>query len=454
MKFEINQFNYKTLPQLADFLRRNKTKKIEIKLTDKVEDLPYLNDIIPFIYQILDQEMYFEVWLKNFPFCIIDSEAVDHILLDNDYKGEKTKECQNCFWSNRCHGFPKSYLAKYDFEEICPMPDLPWEIMIEVEPRCNFNCQFCFNKISFAKDGRKIKSFSANYVKKIIDNIAQLGIKIVRFTGGEPLLRKDIFDLLKYSKNKGLEVRLNTNGSLINQKNIKKLKGIIDNVLIPIESDNQKEEAKMTGYASSLKKKMEAVTLLKNIGVSKVRIGTVAVKKNILNFDKLAEFVFNLPIDEWELYRPIPVLNRDNLDSKLIKILVDKIINLREKINKPVFIANALPFCSIKDLNKINNVSKGGLFDDGHTRLVIDPRNFVKPHYFMDENIGNPLDILNAWQNSLVKKMRNLEYLPKECRSCSFVYKCRGGSRQIAKMVFGDDSHLDPLANIKNYAKS
>ena len=101
MKFEINQFNYKTLPQLADFLRRNKTKKIEIKLTDKVEDLPYLNDIIPFIYQILDQEMYFEVWLKNFPFCIIDSEAVDHILLDNDYKGEKTKECQNCFWSNR-----------------------------------------------------------------------------------------------------------------------------------------------------------------------------------------------------------------------------------------------------------------------------------------------------------------------------------------------------------------
>jgi len=445
MKFKINKFNYNSLPGLVDILKQNKTEKIEIELTENIDNLPRFSNIISSLYHILDFEMYFQIWLKNFPFCIINPEAVDHILVDKNYKGKKTKACKNCFWSNRCHGFPNGYLDKYGPGEVCSLPDAPWEVMIEVEPKCNFNCKFCFNNISFSKENRNIKRFSTDYVKKIIDNIVKVDIKIIRFTGGEPLLRKDIFELIKYAKDKGLETRLNTNCSLINQKNVKKLKGIIDNVLIPIESYDHKKEAKITGYAFSLDKKIKAINLLKDIVVSKIRVGTVAIKENILNFDKLAEFVFNLPIDEWELYRPISVSKKDNLDSKLIKVLVDKIINLRKKINKPIFIANALPFCSIKDLNKINSISKGALFDDGYTRLVIDPRNFVKPHYFMNEKIGDPLDILNAWQSPFIKKMRNLEYLPKDCKNCNFIYKCLGGSRQIAKMVFGDYKFLDPL---------
>ncbi|MBU1869383.1 MAG: 4Fe-4S cluster-binding domain-containing protein, partial [Candidatus Omnitrophica bacterium] len=57
------------------------------------------------------------------------------------------------------------------------------------EPRCNFNCCFCFNKNSFAKQDRNIKTFTTSQVKKIINAIAQAKVKIVRFTGGEPLLR-------------------------------------------------------------------------------------------------------------------------------------------------------------------------------------------------------------------------------------------------------------------------
>ncbi len=452
MKFKIDKSNYNSLPGLVDVLKQNKTEKIEVELTKDIDNLPRFSEIMSSVYYLLDQEIFFQVWLKNFPFCVINSEAVDHILVDKNYKGEKKLVCKKCFWNNRCPGFPKEYLDKYGTKEVCFLSDVPWEVMIEVEPKCNFKCKFCFNNISFSKESRNIKEFSTNYVKKIIDNIVKANIKIVRFTGGEPFLRKDIFELIKYAKNKGLETRLNTNCSLINSKNINNFKNIVDNVLIPIESYNHKKEAETTGYTFSLKKKIKAINLLKDIGVPKIRIGTVAIKENILNFDKLANFVFNLPIDEWELYRPIPILNKESLNSKLIKILADKIVNLRKNNNKPVFIANALPFCSIKDLNKINSISKGALFDDGHTRLVIDPRNFVKPHYFMNKNIGNPLDILNAWQNPFMKKMRNLEYLPKECKNCNFIYKCRGGSRQIAKMIYEDYISLDPLANPK-YSK-
>ncbi len=452
MKFKVDQFNYQSLPRLAEFLRQNKTEKIELELTEQVEYLPFLPDIVPYLYQLMDYEPYFQVEIKDFPFCLVGLEALDHI--KRRQPGEKAKDCQKCRWNKFCFGFPKGYLKKYNLQEICPVPDLPLEVMIEVTPKCNFNCQFCFNYISFAQDGRNIKELSTIYFKKIIDNISQTGIKIVKFTGGEPLLRKDIFYLLRYAKKKDLEVRLNTNASLINQKNVKEFKNIVDNVLIPIESYTDKKEEKITGYNKALSKKIKAIELLKKQDIPVVRAGTVAIKENILNFDKIAKLINSLPLDEWELYRPIPLSKKDNLSSQLINILADKLIDLRIKTDKPVFIANAIPFCSIKDLNKINSVSKGALYDDGHNRLVVDPRGFVKPHYFLNENLGQPTDILKAWQSDFVKKMRNFEFLPKQCENCSFVFKCRGGSRQAAKMVFGQYQDLDPLANIEYYGKS
>ncbi len=449
MKFKIDKYNYTNLISVAELIRQDGGKKLEISLSENIDDHIFLSDIAQVIYAVLDNyERYFQIKLKNIPFCVFSEEVFDHIVFDNK-KAEKNKNCKKCKWNKRCGGFPEGYLKKYGNKEVCPTPDLPAEVMIEVTPKCNFKCEFCFNKISFAKHGRDIKSLSKNYLKKVIDGISKSKIKIIRFTGGEPLLRKDIFTLLKYAKNKNLEVRLNTNGYLIDKKVAEKLKGLVDNVLIPIESWSDKKEEKITGVAKALEKKTKAIDLLKDQNIPIVRVGTVATKENILNFDKLADFVGKQKIDEWEFYRPVLISTKENLNSKLINILADKLIQFREKNERAIFIANALPFCSIKDLNKINSISKGGVFDDGHRRLVVDPRGFVKPHYFMDENIGDPLDILGAWNSRFMKKMRNLEFLPSECKGCFYVSKCCGGSRNSAMLFNGKYDTIDPLVNFK-----
>ncbi|MFH1671708.1 MAG: hypothetical protein ABH889_02990, partial [Candidatus Portnoybacteria bacterium] len=189
--------------------------------------------------------------------------------------------------------------------------------------------------------------------------------------------------------------------------------------------------------------------LLKKEGIPIVRVGTVATRENISHLEKIANLILTLPLDEWELYRPIPVSEKSSLTSGDIELLADKLIGFRKQTEKNVFIANAIPFCSIKDLNKLNAVSIGALYDDGHSRLVIDPRGFIKPHYFLDENLGEPTDILGAWQGDFSRKMRGLDFLPEQCDGCPFIFKCRGGSRQAAKLVFGDYRSMDPLANIK-----
>jgi len=445
MNFSTDKNNRTTVA--GDYFKiRNNDRGIEFEIKDDSLTTPKITSIEPLVYSVLDREADFGVWLKNLPFCAINESSRDHILpRGKSYRGEKIEKCKVCRFFKECSGFPTNYFKKYGRKEVRPIKDLPVEVMIEIDPRCNFNCRFCFNSLSFAGPGRNIKLFSKEYVKKIIDSVNLSGIKIIRFTGGEPMLREDIFELLRYAKEKKLETRLNTNGSLLSKKAVNKLTGIIDNVLIPIESYSRKKEEKLCGFKGSLDKKIKAVRLLKKIGVPVVRVGSVIDHDNISNFDKLAKLVLNLPIDEWEFYRPISLDEKNRLDRKNLEILVNKISELRGKTDKKIIIANGIPFCAIKDKNKINAISAGSLFDDGHNRLVVDPRGFIKPHYFIDENLGSPLKILNAWRHPFMKKMRSLYYLPKICRGCHFKYKCRGGSRYLARLSFGQWNAPDPL---------
>lgn len=431
---------------LANLARQVNAKKINISaINNSVKSLPF-SELMPFIYDILDQELYFEVWLKNFPYCVVSPNARDHILFDKSYKGEKLEKCKGCRWGNFCVGFPVGYFKKFSLKELSPILDLPEEVMIELESKCNFDCKFCFNKASFAVKSRNIINLETDYIKKVIEGIAISGIKIVRFTGGEPLLRSDIFQLAEYAKQKNLEVRLNTNGSLINKEMAEKIRGVFDNILVPIESYTDKKEEEITMHKCSLKKKIEAFKFLEKINIPMLRVGTVATGDNIINFDKIARFVLKLPIKEWELYRPVALDKKKiGLDSNLLDMLADKIIEYRAKTKIEIILANALPFCAIKNKNKINSISAGGVYDDGNRRLVVDPRGFVKPHYFINKNIGDPLHILKAWNHPFMKKMRNLEFLPKICKNCDFKYKCCGGSRYSAKMNYKQWNLQDPI---------
>lgn len=440
MRFIADRSNFKKIPAAADIAAKQDGK---LEITAGSAEF---GAMMPAVYRALDKEGRLEVWLKGFPFCAVNERARDHILPEKRAgRGEKTAACRRCKYFRGCAGFPAGYFEKYGDKDVLPIEDLPAEVMIEVEPKCNFDCRFCFNKISFAKRGRNIKPFSTGYVKKIIDGIAKAGVKIVRFTGGEPMLRKDIFELLRYAKNKGLETRLNTNGSLLDERSVKKLAGLVDNILIPIESHDGRTEEELCGFPGSLEKKIKAIRLLKKAGIPVVRAGSVAGRDVISNFDKLARLILSLPVDEWEFYRPASAGDQLILSGADFNELADKIFRLRSRTDKIVCIANALPFCAVQDRNKINAISSGALFDEGHSRLVVDPRGFIKPHYFIDKNLAGPLEILKAWRHPFMKKMRSLGFLPKECDNCNFRYKCRGGSRHAAELAGGRWSGRDPL---------
>ncbi|OGF25567.1 hypothetical protein A2331_01740 [Candidatus Falkowbacteria bacterium RIFOXYB2_FULL_34_18] len=322
----------------------------------------------------------------------------------------------------------------------------PKEIMIEIETRCNLDCDFCFNQNNFAHNGRNIENKLTNeYVKKIINAAVDFDVMALRFTGGEPLMREDIWDLAEYARKKDVKLCLNTNGLLI--KDIKTAERIVkyfENVLIPLQYIDFSERSLLA------QKKLKVINLLRKAGIKILRVGTVATENLINNFDDFYKLIKKLPINEWELYRVMPSVESDNpFSGEMLKKLVEKLLKVKKESPINCYIANAIPFCAY-DPKKIQEVSRGAKAVDGHSRFVIDPRGFAKPMYYINENIGNPLDLDACWNHDFMKKMRSLGFVPHGCRGCMFLEKCKGGCRFSAKIIKGNYGAADPLMNNKN----
>jgi len=285
----------------------------------------------------------------------------------------------------------------------------PTEIIIELNKSCNLNCEFCYHK--------NMNNLILNYDKviKIIDDIKQSKIKAVRFTGGEPLLRKDLIKILKYSKEKGLYTILNTNGTLITPENIH-LFNYVDLVLISFH------------YLKNFKKIINALNILKNKNIT-IMIATILIKKNIKDLQIFYKNIFSITnknFKEWILLRPIPgtkdELKFENVDELFSKIKkYNKIYHLNAKIS------NSIPFCSNEVYAK--NLCRGGKFDCGRTRLMIDVYGNYKLDYSIDKIYGNvdSNSILDIWNLKELRNIRSDKLVENVCKKCEFLNKCRGG---------------------------
>ncbi|MFO7710429.1 MAG: radical SAM protein [Candidatus Woesearchaeota archaeon] len=375
----------------------------EILFKPNITDYDTAISLLLFFHQNLENST---VSLHNVPPCL-KPDFSEHIHNPPDMLKSKPSICKECRYNEDCGGIYRDHNI-----QVRPVPDIPQELIIEITRRCNLDCFYCFN--SFKREGNEL---SLPEIKQHIDEGERLGIPFFRLTGGEPLLREDLFEVLDYAKGKFKEIRLNTNGQLIDKSTGQKLAQYVYNVLIPLNAPDPETEKKITGH-DSFEKKKQAIRLLKEAGVPVVRSGTIALEKNIDEFETLRNMAKEL--DAWEWYRPVS--KEQLVSTEKLKELIDILYEYKKK-GEFYPIANALPFC-FYDTEKVNEVALGAKFDDGHSRIVLSPEGYYKPSYFLDMNLG--ANLKKAWKNQKHK-------LHTECIDCIHRKVCKGGSRLFEK---------------------
>lgn len=86
-------------------------------------------------------------------------------------------------------------------------------IFWNITDRCNLSCTHCYSK---SGPGRTTEGeLTTSEALRVIDDLAEMGVPLILFSGGEPLLREDIWDLARHARDHGLKMALSTNGTLI-----------------------------------------------------------------------------------------------------------------------------------------------------------------------------------------------------------------------------------------------
>jgi len=95
------------------------------------------------------------------------------------------------------------------------MSELPIKVLrVALTQRCNLNCVYCHHEGECAQSNNGKKEITKEEIEDLLKVTSELGIRKVRFTGGEPLLRKDIVDIVQIASKYMDDVSISTNGTL------------------------------------------------------------------------------------------------------------------------------------------------------------------------------------------------------------------------------------------------
>jgi MoaA/NifB/PqqE/SkfB family radical SAM enzyme len=154
----------------------------------------------------------------------------------------------------------------------------PAFVTVAVTYKCQSQCEHCYSDSPTRPPEEEL---TTEELKSVIQQVRGLGAMAIHFSGGEPLLRKDLFELVSYARGLGLQTRVNTNGILLNEENVKRLKAAgLTECGVSLDSADPAVHNKFRGTENLHEMTIRGIRTLRKFGVT-CRIMTVALKDSI-----------------------------------------------------------------------------------------------------------------------------------------------------------------------------
>lgn len=314
-----------------------------------------------------------------------------------------------------------------------------------VTKACNLKCRHCY------RDAGKIDPQELNLkeAKELLKEIARANFKIIILSGGEPLLRKDIYDLISFAVSLGLRPVLGSNGTLITKGVARKLKqaglaraGIsLDSIDARVHDGFRQKEG---AWGLTLK----GMRACKDTGLD-FQVHTTVSQTNSQEIEKITDFASGLGACAHHIFFLVPTgrgkeINDFSLSPKDYETLLRNILKNKEKTKielKPVCAPQFIPLA--RQMGIGIRFQRGCLA--GITYCCILPNGDVHPCPYLPLRLGNVREekFSSIWrENKIFIKLRTLDYKGR-CADCQDKVSC-GGCRARAYHISGDYMAQDP----------
>lgn len=335
---------------------------------------------------------------------------------------------------------------------------------------CNLQCVHCYNDSGL---GRPCNDLTTVQAQGVIDDLAQFGVPSILFSGGEPLLRHDLFELIAYAVGKGVRTVISTNGTLLDTDRAQEIKRLgVSYVGISLDGIGPIND-KFRGVSGAFER---AVRGIRNCQAAGVRVGLrlTLTQRNAQDIEGLFAFFEAEGIERACFYHLVPsgrgrAIADDDLTPAQTREALDRILaktKLLQQAGRKTDILTvdnhvdgAYVYLKLlaegsersAEVWKLLTWNGGGLYSSGVGIGCIDYNGHVHPdqfwrHYDLGNVRARPFsEIWTDPEEPLLQGLRNRRaWIKGRCRACRFWAACGGSLRVRADVTAGDPWAPDP----------
>ena len=319
--------------------------------------------------------------------------------------------------------------------------------------RCPRDCAYCANvwkaDPAYPRDGLP----AAELVELTLGALRASGLAKVQVTGGEPLLRPDLMEILAGLRDGGAAVSMITDGGLVDAAVARELARLGVAPVQPTLLAARREVHDALKGGESFDLTVAAISHLRRAGVP-VSVAFVCVQPNAADFRDVIELCFALGVRTVALSRFCAAgagagrLAELMPDRRALAACLEVADWANERLDMRVQVAISLPLCAV-DTDAYPHLRFGRCAVTSETPgFTIDPSGHLRACSISSTILGSLRD--EPWQ-ALVGRaaesyFRAMRTPPAACRDCGLLARCGGGCRESAVTCFGDAQRPDPLA--------
>jgi radical SAM protein len=353
------------------------------------------------------------------------------------------------------------HMSGVDFERA------PFAIAWEVTRACAFACVHCRADAQHRRDPRELTTEEGH---ALIERLRAFGKPILVFTGGDPMMRRDLFDLIRYAAEVGLRCSLTpTATALPTEARLHQAKEAgIRRIALSLDAPSPEVHDRFRQVEGSWERTMQILHNAHAVGLS-AQVNTTVMQHNLDLLPHMVEFVEGVGAVQWSVFFLVPTGRAqasDLISAARHEQVFNWLYNLSKESAFDIKVTAAPMYRRVAIQRRSEEVGEdvpvtfqgaGFQYEDGLDRPVKgvnDGRGFlfishlgeIMPSGFLPISVGNvrELDVVAAYRDHpLFRDLRDVSKLKGRCGRCEYREVC-GGQRGRAYGVTGDYLKTDP----------
>ena len=319
----------------------------------------------------------------------------------------------------------------------------PTSLYVNPTQFCNLKCKHCWIEPPVKNvQGPGDDELSIEEIVDIVKEAKEMGVTSVKLTGGEPFLRKDLSPLLEFCNGSGINIVIETNGTLITKDVAEMLaKFQVAHISVSLDSASEEMHDFFRGQKGAFRKAVKGIRMLKDVGMSPQVIMSL-YRENLEGFSGFIKFMEDLGIRDVKVNIICPVGRGEHMQNEELSPTVKEVLDfaerakgMRESFRGSLYIDTPPAFKELKDIKNgkcsgcsVKNIL--GLLPDGS--ISICGIGFLDKDMIFGNIRKDHTLIKDIWRDSaFLKRVR--EDIPSKlegiCGKCVFRNTCLGGCR-------------------------